>query len=440
MTGRPLRLGPVRLRVGQRVLLRRRPGRVRELDGLLLRLVGRGQLDHRRQDPDVVVGDGRLGAGLRPQQLEHPGAAGADGRGDGRRAVRDRRSGGSARPPGCSPGRCWPSPRSSVLMFRFNNPDALLVLLLVGAAYAMVRALEVASTQVAARWPGVLVGCGFLTKMLQAFLVLPVFALVYLLAAPTPVRRRLGQLLGALAAMIVSAGWWVAVVELRPCVVPSVHRRVADQQRPGAGARLQRPRPADRRRDRQRRRRRRSGRRHVGSHGLGADVRRRDRRADRLADPRRAAAAGRRAVAHRGAVRAPTVVAPPTCSGAAGCSSPGWCSASWQGIFHAYYTVALAPAVAALVGMGGVSLWERRSELVPRVLLAVDGRGHRLVVVAAAGAQRRLERLAGTGRAGRRPGDRGGPAARRAVRPHGSRPPLRARRWSSPWPGRRRTR
>ena len=30
----------------------------------------------------------------------------------------------------------------AVLMFRFNNPDALLVLLLVAGAYAMVRALE----------------------------------------------------------------------------------------------------------------------------------------------------------------------------------------------------------------------------------------------------------------------------------------------------------
>ncbi len=41
-----------------------------------------------------------------------------------------------------------------------------------------------------------------------------------------------------------------------------------------------------------------------------------------------------------------------------------------QGIFHAYYTVALAPAVAALVGMGAVGLWERRSALVARLLLA----------------------------------------------------------------------
>jgi len=34
----------------------------------------------------------------------------------------------------------------SALMFRFNNPDALLVLLLTAGAYAMVRALEAAST------------------------------------------------------------------------------------------------------------------------------------------------------------------------------------------------------------------------------------------------------------------------------------------------------
>ena len=100
-------------------------------------------------------------------------------------------------------------------MFRFNNPDALLVFLLVAAAYATLRATERAS----GKWlagAGVLVGFAFLTKMLQAFLVLPAFALVYLLVAPTPLRRRLLHLLGALAATIVSAGWWVALVELVP--------------------------------------------------------------------------------------------------------------------------------------------------------------------------------------------------------------------------------
>ena len=100
-------------------------------------------------------------------------------------------------------------------MFRFNNPDALLVFLLVAAGYAALRATEAAR----GRWlalAGALVGLAFLTKMLQAFLVLPAFALVYLLAAPTSVRRRLLHLLGALAAMIVSAGWWIAIVELVP--------------------------------------------------------------------------------------------------------------------------------------------------------------------------------------------------------------------------------
>jgi 4-amino-4-deoxy-L-arabinose transferase-like glycosyltransferase len=103
----------------------------------------------------------------------------------------------------------------ATLMFRFNNPDALLVLLLTLAAYTTVRALEHGS----ARWlalTGVLIGCGFMTKMLQAFLVVPVFALVYLIAAPTPLRRRLWHLLAAGAALVVSAGWWVAVVELWP--------------------------------------------------------------------------------------------------------------------------------------------------------------------------------------------------------------------------------
>src|SRR5262245_66627109 len=100
-------------------------------------------------------------------------------------------------------------------MFRFNNPDALLTLLLTLGAYATVRAVERGRTG----WlllAATCVGFGFLTKMLQAFLVVPAFVLVYLLAAPTPVRRRLGQLLLAGVALVVSSGWWVAIVELIP--------------------------------------------------------------------------------------------------------------------------------------------------------------------------------------------------------------------------------
>ena len=103
----------------------------------------------------------------------------------------------------------------AALMFRFNNPDALLTLLLVGAAYALVRAIEGAGT----RWlilAATLVGFGFLTKMLQAFVVVPAFALAYLVAAPTPLRRRLGQLLAAAAALVVSSLWWVVAVMAIP--------------------------------------------------------------------------------------------------------------------------------------------------------------------------------------------------------------------------------
>ena len=103
----------------------------------------------------------------------------------------------------------------AVLVFRFNNPDALLVLLLVAAAYGTVRAVETASP----RWlalAAAAVGFGFLTKMLQAFLVLPAFGLAYLIAAPTSLGRRLGHLGIAFVALIVSAGWWVAAVELWP--------------------------------------------------------------------------------------------------------------------------------------------------------------------------------------------------------------------------------
>jgi 4-amino-4-deoxy-L-arabinose transferase-like glycosyltransferase len=104
---------------------------------------------------------------------------------------------------------------AAALMFRFNNPDALLVLLLVAAAYCTVRALESGRTG----WlmlVGTAVGFGFLTKMGQALLVLPAFALGYLLAGPPRLGRRIAQLLLGGLAMVLSAGWWVAVVELMP--------------------------------------------------------------------------------------------------------------------------------------------------------------------------------------------------------------------------------
>jgi 4-amino-4-deoxy-L-arabinose transferase-like glycosyltransferase len=103
----------------------------------------------------------------------------------------------------------------AALMFRFNNPDALLALLLVAGAYAFTRALENGRTY----WlvlAGAAVGFGFLAKELQAFLVLPAFGLVYLFAGPPKLGRRMWQLVLMGVAMLVSAGWWVAAVQLTP--------------------------------------------------------------------------------------------------------------------------------------------------------------------------------------------------------------------------------
>jgi len=107
----------------------------------------------------------------------------------------------------------------ATLMFRFNNPDALLVLLLVVAAYCTVRAIDADTMRRMSTWMA-LTGCGigfaFLTKMLQAFLVVPGLALVFLVAAPFGIWKRLGALLIGGAAIIVSAGWYIALVSLWP--------------------------------------------------------------------------------------------------------------------------------------------------------------------------------------------------------------------------------
>ncbi|MEW2546856.1 glycosyltransferase family 39 protein [Streptomyces sp. NPDC047002] len=103
----------------------------------------------------------------------------------------------------------------AAMMFRFNNPDALLALLMTATVYCVLRALEGART----RWlvaAGALLGFAFLTKTLQAFLIVPPLAVVYAVCAPAPLRRRLGGLLAAGLALVVAGGWWVALVQLWP--------------------------------------------------------------------------------------------------------------------------------------------------------------------------------------------------------------------------------
>ncbi|MBU9766817.1 glycosyltransferase family 39 protein, partial [Mycobacterium sp. TNTM28] len=103
----------------------------------------------------------------------------------------------------------------ATLMFRFNNPEALLVFLMIAAVWALLRSVDDGRT----RWIvlcGALIGLGFLTKQLQVLLVLPALALTYLIAGPPRLGVRVLQLLAGLAAMIAAAGWWVLLVELWP--------------------------------------------------------------------------------------------------------------------------------------------------------------------------------------------------------------------------------
>ncbi|GMA21139.1 ArnT family glycosyltransferase [Arsenicicoccus piscis] len=103
----------------------------------------------------------------------------------------------------------------AVLMFRFNNPDALLTLLMTLGAWATGKAISEGRARMLV-WTGIFLGFGFLTKTLQVFLVLPAFAAAYLYAADTTLGKRIKHLLLAGLAMVVSAGWWVAIVELVP--------------------------------------------------------------------------------------------------------------------------------------------------------------------------------------------------------------------------------
>jgi 4-amino-4-deoxy-L-arabinose transferase-like glycosyltransferase len=244
----------------------------------------------------------------------------------------------------------------ATLMFRFNNPDALLTLLLVLGAYAIIRAVERAGTG----WlllAAACVGVGFLTKMLQALLVVPAFAGVYLLAAPATLRRRIGQLAMAGLTLIASAGWWVAIVEL----VPASMRPYIGGSQTNSLLELT-----------------------LGYNGLG-----------RLNGNETGSVGGapggsgwgetgwtRMFAAEVGGQIAwllPAALlllaaglwltrrAPRTDRARAAFALwGGWLVVTglvfsfMQGIFHAYYAVALAPAVAALVGIGATTLWRLR--------------------------------------------------------------------------------
>ena len=253
------------------------------------------------------------------------------------------------------------------LMFRFNNPDALLVLLITGATYATLRAIENGRT----RWlvlAGALIGGGFLAKELQAFVIIPVLAGVYLFAGAPSLGRRIGQVLAAAAAVIVSSGWWIAAVEL----IPSASRPyIGGSQNNDLISLI------------------------FGYNGFG-----------RLTGNESGSIGGFGALGSRWGLTGWNRLFNPQFGGQISWLIPAavillgasllltfrrprtdivraafliWGGALLltgavfsfaQGIIHPYYTVALAPAIGALVGMGSVYLWQHRSERIARLALA----------------------------------------------------------------------
>jgi 4-amino-4-deoxy-L-arabinose transferase-like glycosyltransferase len=102
-----------------------------------------------------------------------------------------------------------------VAMSRFDNPDALLVLLEVGSAWALVRALQSGRTRYVLLC-GVFVGLAFNVKMLQAYLIVPGLAATLLIAGQGTPRRRIAQLLGGGISMLAVSFAWYGTMMLIP--------------------------------------------------------------------------------------------------------------------------------------------------------------------------------------------------------------------------------
>lgn len=109
----------------------------------------------------------------------------------------------------------------TVAIARVNNPDALLILLLVASAWCVVRALESGRTKHLV-WAGAIVGLAFMTKMLQGWMVVPALGAAYLLAGPPAPWTRVRQLAAAGVAMVVVSAAWPLAVTLWPGSKPYI--------------------------------------------------------------------------------------------------------------------------------------------------------------------------------------------------------------------------
>ena len=264
---------------------------------------------------------------------------------------------------------------------RSNTIDMLVVLTVLAATWAVVHATETGRL----RWLllcAVIVGLGFNIKMMQAFLVLPAFYLLYLVAAPVPWLRRFVHLgLATVVLVVVSLSWAVAVdltpEDQRPFVGSSEHNSALElasgynglSRLVGRGNELINP---------------------QGGFNLESAS---DNQSEQGAGPGGPGGGGPGGVGENGE-KGPFRLLNQQLAGQIGWLLPlavvGLLAASWQrwrprlpldarqqslvlwgtwllttaaffsvaGMFHRYYLVMLAPAIAALVGLGAVALWK----------------------------------------------------------------------------------
>jgi 4-amino-4-deoxy-L-arabinose transferase-like glycosyltransferase len=285
----------------------------------------------------------------------------------------------------------------AIAIDRTNDLDSLLVLTVLIGAWMVIRAVETGRL----RWllaGAVVVGLGFNIKMLEAYLIVPAFYLFYLLASPVSWRRRLVHLGLATVVLLVVSLSWAVVVDLTPV-----------DQRPYVGS---------------------------SSNNSELDLAFGYNGATRLLGRGEGAFGGRQPTQEEPAAQEEAQGGPPggggfgpgggrengdpgplrlldeQLAGQIGWLLPlamvGFLAAAWQkrprlpldqrqgelvlwgmwlltqvvffsiaGMFHRYYTVMLAPAIAALVGIGVVALWSdyrspgRRGWLLPLTLLGM---------------------------------------------------------------------
>jgi 4-amino-4-deoxy-L-arabinose transferase-like glycosyltransferase len=275
----------------------------------------------------------------------------------------------------------------SIAVDRSNNTESCLVLVLLLAAWAWIRALETGRLG-PLLLAGLIVGIGFNVKMLVAFGVVPVFALVYLSGAGAT-WRRVGQLaVAAVMLAAVSLSWSLAYD-----LTPAAERPYVDSTDDNSMLEL------------------------VVGHNFVQRFVRRGGNAERAGPAAASPAAQPGANGVPGRDTAPAgplrLAAPPLAAqigwllplavigGVAAWRdyrrSPGgqnsgrqdWQLAMWGGwvliygavfsaaggLFHAYYLAVMAPSLAALAGIGAIALWRSYSRggrialLLPAVLL-----------------------------------------------------------------------